>query len=124
MSGIISSASQLAVSDVQNTIRFYEKIGFTVLNFLEENGRKIYGIVVKDNFQIHFIESKKEHLHFNEDLNPLASDLLLWIPEIEEFYKEILQLEIEISEPLTKRGYGNTEFSFKDIDAHKILVCD
>ncbi len=124
MSGIISSASQLVVSDVQNTIRFYEKIGFTVLNFLEENGRKVYGIVVKDHFQIHLIESKKENLHFNEDLNPLAADLILWIPEIEEFYREMIQLEIEISEPITKRIYGNTEFSFKDIDGHKILVCD
>lgn len=124
MARIISSAPQLAVTDVQKTIGFYEKIGFSVVNTLENDGRKVYGMVIKDGFQIHFIETKKEKIHFNTDLNPLASDLILWIPEIEEFYQKVIQLDIEIDEPMTKRIYGNTEFSFKDIDGHKILVCD
>lgn len=124
MTRIISSAPQLVVTDVQKTIGFYEKIGFSVVNTLEENGRKVYGMIIKNGFQIHFIEAKKEKIHFNTDLNPLASDLILWIPEIEDFYREIIELGIEIDEPMTKRIYGNTEFSFKDIDGHKILVCD
>lgn len=124
MARIISSATQLAVFDVHSTLEFYQKIGFSVLNVLEVEGRKVYGMVERDQFQIHFIETKKEKLHFNEELNSLACDLILWIPEIEEFYNEIVNLGIEITEPLTKRMYGSTEFSFKDSDGHKILIGD
>ncbi|MDR2235965.1 MAG: VOC family protein [Chryseobacterium sp.] len=124
MARIISSATQLAVFDVQSSLDFYQKIGFSVLNVLEVEGRKVYGMVERDQFQIHFIETKKEKLHFNEELNSLACDLILWIPEIEEFYNEIVSLGIEITEPLTKRMYGSTEFSFKDSDGHKILIGD
>lgn len=84
----------------------------------------VYGMVKRDDFQIHFTHSPTRNITTNRSLSTACCDFILWLPEIDNFYNELKRKEVKIVEEITKRAYGSREFVFQDIDGHHILVGD
>lgn len=120
---IIGTAPQLLVKDVEKTVEFYkEKLSFELIGLV--GNPPIYGMVKRDNFQIHFAHSQSGDISTNRSSFTPCCDFILWIPEIDDFYEELKLKEVNIIEEITKRVYGSREFIFQDIDGHHILVGD
>ena len=121
--GIIGSAPQLLVKDVAKTVEFYTgKLGFKIIGLV--GNPAVYGMVQRDNFQIHFAHSPTGDVTTNRSISPVCCDFILWIPDIDDFYEELKLQGVKIVEEITKRPYGSREFIFQDIDGHHILVGD
>ncbi|MFM1879298.1 MAG: hypothetical protein RLZZ241_2164 [Bacteroidota bacterium] len=120
---IIGSAPQLVVKNVAQTVAFYKEcLGFEILGLV--GNPAVYGMVQRNDFQIHFAHATHGTVHTNRSLNPLCNDLILWIPDIDAFYAEIKAKGVLIVEEITKRPYGSKEFVFQDLDGHHVLVGD
>lgn len=111
------------VKDVSKTIEFYKsKLGFEVIGLVGDP--VVYGMVKRDEFQIHFAHSPSGKVNTNRSLSSVCCDYILWIPDIDNFYEELKRQDVKIVEGITKRAYGSREFVFEDIDGHCILVGD
>ena len=120
---IIGSAPQLVIKNVADTVEYYvKKLGFKAIGLV--GNPPVYGMVKRNNIQIHFAHATTAMVYTNRSLNPFCNDLILWIPEIDAFYAEIKAKGVLIVEEITKRPYGSREFVFQDIDGHHVLVGD
>ena len=120
---IIGTAPQLLVRNVAETVEFYkQKLGFELIGLV--GNPPVYGMIKKDDFQIHFAHSPTGNIRTNRSSCAGCCDFILWIPEIDQFYTELKQREVKIVEEITRRTYGSREFVFQDLDGHHILVGD
>jgi len=103
---ITAIISKLPFIDKQQTLLFYEKLGF-VLNV--DYGD--YCIVSKETFEIHLFAYK--------ELNPLQSDFMIYIRlenEIDEFYHKLQEINVIIhpNGQLEAKPWNQKEFSILD----------
>lgn len=118
---IIGSASQLVVLNVVETAEYYRDIfGFVIIGYALNP--PVYAMVQRDGFQIHF--AKGEKIVTNEELRKETTDLILWVPEIDAFYKELKASNADIVMEITQRPYGSREFIIRDCNGYKILIGD
>jgi len=118
---IIGSAPQLVVPNVVETAEYYRDIfGFVIIGYALNP--PVYAMVQRDGFQIHF--AKGEKVVTNEELRKETTDLILWVPEIDTFYKELKASNTDITMEITQRPYGSREFIIRDCNGYKILIGD
>ena len=113
---IIASASRIFVENIEETLNFYiNELGFELINKVPN----LYGMVQRDDFQIHFAVFNDRFPSKNQ-----VQHLLFWIPEIDAFFEELQSKSIKFIEPITQRIYGNREFVFEDNNGNIITICD
>lgn len=120
---LIAIAPQLVVKDVKTSVAFYrDTLGFAIIGLVGDP--PVYGMVMRDNMQIHFAKSDREEIKANKDFLSISHDYIIWVPEIDDFYEELVSKNVKIVEHITKRPYGSREFVFEDSDGHRVLVGD
>lgn len=120
---IIGIAAQLVVTDVQRTAAYYRDIlGFRIIKLVGDP--PVYAMTERDGFQVHFAKSDTAQIKTNKDFRAIANDLILWVPEIDLFFDELISRKANIIEGIIKRNYGSREFIIEDCDGHRILIGD
>lgn len=113
---IIGTAPRIYVEYVEETLQYYiENLGFELLNKVPG----IYGMIKRDEFQIHFAKFSDSFPNLGQ-----RQHILLWIPDIECFWKEIETKKLNILENITLKPYGNREFIIEDLNKNIITICD
>ncbi len=111
------------VPDVLRTTTYYtEVLGFNIIGLVQDP--PVYGMVERDGFQIHFAKSDTTEIRRNKDLRSISHDLILWVPQIDDFYAELQSRHATIVEGIVRRPYGSREFVIEDCDGHRILIGD
>ena len=113
-SKIKKMSPQFLVSDIGRSIEFYtKKLGFEV-DFLHED---FYAGIIKNGHSIHLksgspLTEQRKRKRENEDLHIVFS-----VDAIEDFYTELVNKSVEITQPLCERSYGK-EFYIADPDGY------
>lgn len=117
----LASAPQWVVQNVVETAEFYrDKLGFSIVDYFAEP--PVYAMVERDGLQIHFGKADNDQVQkSNLPLRKVGFDMYFWVKDIEALFNEYKASEVEISEGLTKRIYGNLEFSIIDCNGFKIV---
>lgn len=113
---ITSFAPQFLVADLDRSITYYKKIGFT---FGDPWGG-FYAIGLLDGLELHLKEapnspSKRQHRSDNEHLDASAG-----VDGIEAFYDRCLANSVAIIKPLADTAWGTKDFYIQDPDGHII----
>src|SRR5690606_19467052 len=95
---ITGIAPQLIAPDVVQTAEYYRDIfGFVIIGYAMQP--PAYAMVQRDGFQIHF--AKGDEFTPNEKYRKETTDIVIYVPEIENFYNEIKVNNAEIIMELT-----------------------
>ena len=119
---LIAIAPQLVVPDVVKTAEYYQRVlGFSLLGYFLDP--PVYAMLQRDGMQVHFKRSDAGKVRLNNTLSKGSCDLIIWVPQIDLFFREVKALGAEIAQEIITRSYGR-EFIIVDYDGHRILVCD
>ena len=120
---LIGIAPQLVVEDVVKTAEYYRDVlGFSIINYSHDP--PVYAMVQRDGFQIHFGKSESGAVNVNENYRTGTTDLIIWVPDIDDFFEELTSRKADIVEGIIKRVYGSREFTIRDCNGYKITVGD
>ena len=120
---LIGIAPQLVVRDVKKSAEYYrDTLGFALIGLVLEP--PVYAMVERDGFQVHFAKSDTQDIKRNKDYRSISHDFIIWVPEIQSFFDEVVSKNAKILEGITLKPYGSREFVIEDCDGHKILVGD
>lgn len=113
---LTSFAPQLLVDDLDHSIIYYKKIGFT----FGELWDGFYAIGMLDGLELHLKEapknpSERQHRRDNEHLDASAG-----VDGIEAFYERCLANGVAIIKPLADTAWGTKDFYIEDPDGHMI----
>jgi hypothetical protein len=113
----ISAIPKLASMDIQRSIAFFEKLGFTKsTQFPDDNPN--YGIVEQDGVQIHFWLSTDPAI-------PKATGCRINVSGIDELFASYSKLGvIHPNDPLTQKPWGLREFSILDVDGNLVTFAE
>lgn len=120
-----SLTPNLFVRDMDETIRFYENIGFKTTMTVPEEGNFVW--VMMTCGQVNFMFQTMESL--GADLPEISREdggsLLLYIQvdEIEGFYERIKD-RVKVLKGLEKTFYGATEFSMLDNNGYVLTFAE
>ena len=113
---VTSFAPQFLVDDLERSIAYYEKIGFT----FGEPWEGFYAIGYLDGLELHLKEapkneSERQHRRDNEHLDASAG-----VDGIEAFYERCVANNVTIIKPLTATEWGTKGFYVEDPDGYLI----
>ena len=113
---VTSFAPQFLVDDLERSISYYEKIGFT----FGEPWEGFYAIGYLDGLELHLKEapkneSERRHRSDNEHLDASAG-----VDGIEAFYERCVTNDVTIIKPLTATEWGTKGFYVADPDGYII----
>jgi catechol 2,3-dioxygenase-like lactoylglutathione lyase family enzyme len=115
---VTSFAPQFLVDDLERSIRYYEKLGFT----FGEPWEGFYAIGHLDGLELHLKEPPKdqdqdEHRYRrdNEHLDAAAG-----VDGIEAFFRRCVANGVTILRPLAPTEWGTLDFYVEDPDGHII----
>lgn len=114
---VTSFAPQFLVDDLERSMAFYRKLGFT---FGEPWGG-FYAIGYIDGLELHLKEAPKnaaerEHRRAHEHLDASAG-----VDGIEELYARCVENEVTIMKPLASTAWGTKDFYVEDPDGY--IIC-
>ena len=114
---VTSFAPQFLVDDLERSIAYYRKIGFT----FGEAWEGFYAIGHLDGLELHLKEAPKNqaerrHRRDNEHLDASAG-----VDGIEAFYEQTVANGAAILKALTPTAWGTKDFSIEDPDGY--IVC-
>lgn len=120
-----SISPNIFVRDLNETIKFYEILGFKVLMTVPEQGDFIWVMMTCENvtFMFQTFDSLGEELPVISRLN--GGSLLLYIQtkEIRLFHERIKD-KVNIIKGLEKTFYGATEFSIQDLNGYILTFAE
>lgn len=113
---LTSFAPQFLVDDLERSIKYYEKLGFT----FGEPWDGFYAIGLRDGLEIHLKEApqnpdERRHRRDNEHLDAAAG-----VDGIEAFYNHCVANGATILKPLTPTPWGAQGFYLEDPDGYII----
>lgn len=113
---VTSFAPQFLVDDLEQSIKFYKKLGFR----FGERWKGIYAIGYLDGFELHLKEAPKNpeerrHRRENDHLDAAAG-----VDGIEAFYDQCVANGIPILKPLAATPWGTKDFYVEDPDGYII----
>jgi len=113
---VTSFAPQFLVDDLERSISYYQKIGFT----FGEPWEGFYAISHLDGMELHLKEapkneSERQHRRDNEHLDASAG-----VDGIEAFYERCVANDVTIIKPLTATDWGTKGFYVADPDGYII----
>jgi catechol 2,3-dioxygenase-like lactoylglutathione lyase family enzyme len=115
---VTSFAPQFLVDDLERSIGYYEKLGFT----FGEPWDGFYAIGHLDGLELHLKEAPKNqderrHRRDNEHLDAAAG-----VDGIEAFFRQCVANGATILKPLTPTAWGTMDFFVEDPDGYIILL--
>src|SRR5262245_31243602 len=113
---VTSFAPQCLVDDLERSIVYYEKLGFT----FGEPWDGFYAIGYLDGLELHLKEAPKDqderrHRRDNERLDAAAG-----VDGIEAFFRQCVASGVTILKPLMPTAWGTMDFYVEDPDGHII----
>jgi uncharacterized glyoxalase superfamily protein PhnB len=115
----IRSNPHLPVINLRQTLDYYRDI----LGFYDEwTEGKTDGGIRRDEMRMLFGEDPNHVQKINTGTSRL--NLMWFVDNIEEVYKEYQERGIEIVSPITAYSYGLREFAFIDINGYYIRVAE
>jgi catechol 2,3-dioxygenase-like lactoylglutathione lyase family enzyme len=113
---VTSFAPQFLVDDLERSMAYYQKIGFT----FGEPWEGFYAIGHVDGLELHLKEAPKNqaqrpHARDDEHLDAAAG-----VDGIEAFYEQCVANGVTIIEPLKATEWGTKDFYIEDPDGHII----
>jgi len=113
---VTSFAPQFLVDDLERSIAYYQKIGFT----FGEAWEGFYAIGVLDGLELHLKEAPKNdperhHKHNNDHLDAAAG-----VDGIEVFYEQCVANGVTIIKPIAPTEWGTKDFYIEDPDGYII----
>ena len=114
---VTSFAPQFLVDDLERSIGYYEKLGFT----FGEPWEGFYAIGHLDGLELHLKEAPKNpderrHRVDNEHLDAAAG-----VDGIEAFFEQCVANGAKILKPLTLTAWGTKDFYVEDPDGY--IIC-
>ena len=114
---VTSFAPQFLVDDLERSIGYYEKLGFT----FGEHWDRFYAIGHLDGLELHLKEAPKNqvgrrHRRDNEHLDAAAG-----VDGIEAFFRQCVANGATILKPLTSTAWGTKDFYVEDPDGY--IIC-
>ena len=111
---LTSFAPQFLVDDLERSIAYYRKIGFT----FGETWDGFYAIGHLDGLELHLKEAPKnqtdrQHRRDNEHLDASAG-----VDGIEAFYEQCVANGVTILKPLAPTAWGTKDFYIEDPDGN------
>jgi catechol 2,3-dioxygenase-like lactoylglutathione lyase family enzyme len=113
---VTSLAPQFLVDDLQRSMTYYQKLGFT----FGEPWDGFYAIGIIDGLELHLKEAPKndaerQHRREREHLDAAAG-----VAGIEAFYERCVAHGVTILRPLTATAWGTKDFYIEDPDGNII----
>jgi catechol 2,3-dioxygenase-like lactoylglutathione lyase family enzyme len=113
---VTSFAPQFLVEDLERSIGYYQKLGFT----FGDSWGGFYAIGHRDGLELHLKEAPKNqaarsHRRDNEHLDASAG-----VDGIEAFYEQCVASGATILKPLTATPWGTKDFYVEDPDGYII----
>ena len=113
---VTSFAPQFLVDDLERSIAYYQKIGFT----FGEPWEGFYAIGVLDGLELHLKEAPKndadrQHRRDNDHLDASAG-----VDGVEAFYERCVANGVTIIKPITATEWGTKGFYVEDPDGYII----
>ena len=112
---LTSLAPQLLVADLERSIAYYRRLGFT----FGDPWEGFYAIGGRDGFELHLKEAPRdahrEHRREHEHLDAAAG-----VDGIEAFYAECVASGATILKPLQATAWGTRDFYVEDPDGNVI----
>jgi catechol 2,3-dioxygenase-like lactoylglutathione lyase family enzyme len=114
MTRLTSFAPQFLVDDLERSMAYYRKIGFT----FGEPWDGFYAIGHLDGLELHLkeapkSESNRQHRRDNEHLDAAAG-----VDGIESFYEQCVANGVTIHKPLAATDWGTKDFYIEDPDGN------
>jgi catechol 2,3-dioxygenase-like lactoylglutathione lyase family enzyme len=114
---VTSFAPQFLVDDLERSMAYYQRIGFT----FDEPWDGFYAIGHLDGVELHLKEAPKNqaerrHRRDNEHLDAAAG-----VDGIEAFYEQCVANGVTIIKPLMATAWGTQDFYIEDPDGY--IVC-
>lgn len=114
---VTSFAPQFLVDDLERSITYYQKIGFT----FGEPWEGFYAIGMRDGLELHLKEAPKSdaergHRREHEHLDAAAG-----VDGIEAFYEQCVTNGVTILKPLAATEWGTKDFYIEDPDGY--ILC-
>jgi uncharacterized glyoxalase superfamily protein PhnB len=109
MAALSRIAPELPVSNLQNSIKYYEEsLGFELAMQMPGGD---YAIVERDDVAIHL---------FQDDASLVPVGVHIFTPDLEALHEELSQHDAHITQHIELKPWGNREFRVKD-DSGNIL---
>ncbi|MFS0783028.1 VOC family protein [Bacillus sp. 1P06AnD] len=118
--GFLSCLQLFPVPDMEKTSRFYQRLGFKSVPYLQASDPHI--CLYRDKIEIVLIGSQLKSIQPNYLLHGYGYDAYFICDNQEDFYKECLESEVTIILPLSRTDDHNREFVFEDMDGRRIAV--
>lgn len=106
--------------DIRNTARFYERIGFRSVYYLES--KEPHVCLYRDAIEIVLTQSIQSPFRPIREVHGYGYDSYFVTNEQQEMEQELISLGVHIVRPLTMTDYQNVEFVFEDCDGRWIAV--
>jgi catechol 2,3-dioxygenase-like lactoylglutathione lyase family enzyme len=113
---VTSFAPQFLVDDLERSISYYEKIGFT----FGEPWEGFYAIGYLDGLELHLKEAPKNESERQHRLDNEHLDASAGVDGIEAFYERCVANDVTIIKPLTATEWGTKGFYVADPDGYII----
>lgn len=113
---VTSFAPQFLVDDLERSIAYYQKIGFT----FGESWQGFYAIGVLDGLELHLKEAPKNEADRQHRRNNDHLDAAAGVDGIEAFYEQCVANGVTIIKPITATEWGTMDFYIEDPDGNII----
>jgi catechol 2,3-dioxygenase-like lactoylglutathione lyase family enzyme len=113
---VTSFAPQFLVDDLERSIAYYRKMGFT----FGEPWEGFYAIGVLDSLELHLKEAPKNDADRQFKRNNDHLDASAGVDGIEAFYEQCVANGVAIIKPLTATEWGTKGFYVEDPDGYII----
>lgn len=113
---VTSFAPQFLVDDLERSISYYQKIGFT----FGEPWEGFYAIGHVDGMELHLKEAPKNESERQHRLDNEHLDASAGVDGIEAFYEQCVANGVTIVKPLTATEWGTKDFYVADPDGYII----
>ncbi|MFL6234331.1 MAG: VOC family protein [Thermoanaerobaculia bacterium] len=113
---VTSFAPQFLVDDLERSISYYQKIGFT----FGEPWNGFYAIGQLDGMELHLKEAPKNETERQHRRDHGHLDAAAGVDGIEAFYEQCLANGVTIVKPLAVTAWGTKDFYVEDPDGYII----
>ncbi len=120
-----SVSPNIFVNDLNKTIEFYKKMGFSVVMTVPEQGDPVFALMTCDKVTFMFQTFESLGTELPEIKRQDGGSLLLYIQQtgIRDFYDRIKD-RVKIIKGLEKTFYGATEFSIQDLNGYILTFAE
>lgn len=113
---LTSLAPQLLVADLDRSISYYRKLGFT----FGEPWAGFYAIGEREGLELHLKESPRDEAYRQLRRKHEHLDAAAGVDGIEAFYEQCVASGAQILEPLKSTDWGTKDFYIEDPDGNVI----